>query len=56
VEEIEAVKREFKVNQQELGKLNDYVEAFDECYCDQLEDILERIENNSVIRDTEVCQ
>jgi hypothetical protein len=31
------------------------VEAFEECYRDQLEEIVERIENNSVIRDTEVC-
>lgn len=55
VEEIEAVKRELKVNEEDIGRLNEYVEAFEESYRDQLEEIVERIENNNVIRDTEVC-
>lgn len=32
-----------------------FIEAFEEVYRDQLEEILERIETNNVIKDTEVC-
>jgi hypothetical protein len=55
VEEIEAVKRELKLNKEELLKLATFIEAFEEIYRDQLEEILERIETNNVIKDTEVC-
>lgn len=52
VEEIENIRRELKNNQEEISTLKFLVESFSEETADQLEDILDRMESNPVVKDT----
>lgn len=56
IEEIETVKREIRNNEEELGRLDHFLQSFAEGHRDQLEEVIERIETSAAIRETNLCR
>ena len=54
--EMEGVKQQFKLNEEDLRRMSALEMELDEKTRDSLEDILERIESSSVIKDSELCR
>ena len=55
IEEMDKVHSELRSNEEDISHLRFLVESFSSETADEMEEIVDRMENNLVIRDTEVC-